>query len=186
MAKQQVGHTIAWGLRAAMAIGIIYFLTQQQWANVGILLITLGASGLVYYVSKRFVGDSGQYMDLMFALLVTFNNFLGLAFDFYHTVPYWDIATHYTTSLFLAVSALILLQKAYPELVYKEKPVIISIAIVLFALGLGALWEIGEFLSDFFRQTDFQHGLVNTMQDLIVDLIAGIVVGIAWIRRHKN
>ena len=160
-------------------------MAQQQFSNVGILLITLGASGLVYYITKHFVGDSGQYMDLMFALLVTFNNFLGLAFDFYHTVPYWDIATHYTTSLFLAVSALILLQKAHPQIVFNEKPIVIAGAIMLFSLGLGGLWEIGEFLSDFFRQTDFQHGLVNTMQDLIVDLAAGLVVGIAWIGRKK-
>ncbi|MEK6902462.1 MAG: hypothetical protein AABX02_02650 [archaeon] len=185
MKNQQWGFVLAWGLRATMALGIVYFLVQQQWSNVGIMLVSLGASGLAYYVMKHYVGESGQYMDLMLALLIVFNNLLGLAFDFYHTVPYWDIATHYTTSLFLAVSALILLQKAHPQLVYNEKPIVIGMAIMLFALGLGGLWEIGEFLSDFFRQTDFQHGLQNTMQDLIVDLVAGLVVGFAWTQRKK-
>jgi hypothetical protein len=124
-------------------------------------------------------------MDLLFSLLVVFNNLLGLAFAFYYTIPGWDIVTHYTTSLFLAVSALILLQKAYPQLLMQAPPILVVLAMILFALGLGSLWEIGEFVSDYLRGTDFQHGLTNTMQDLIVDLIAGLVVGIAWVKSRK-
>ncbi len=183
--KMDPGHTIAWGLRALLALGALYFLFQGDWAVFGILLFSLGATGLVHYITKHYLGKTGSWMDLMFSLLVVFNNLFGLGFAFYYTVPGWDIVTHYTTSLFLAVSALILLQKAYPQLLIQAPKVLVVLAMVMFALGLGALWEIGEFASDYLRGTDFQHGLTNTMQDLIVDLIAGLVVGVAWVKSRK-
>jgi hypothetical protein len=181
--KNGPGHLAAWALRGILALGILHLLSQNQGDLAGILLISLGASGLIHYICKHHLGNTGQWMDLLFTLLVTFNNLFGLALDFYHTVPGWDVATHYTTSLFLGVSALILMQKGYPLVLQEAPERIILLAIVLFSLGLGGVWEIGEFVSDYLRGTDFQGGLTNTMQDLMVDLSAGIVVGIAWVKR---
>lgn len=179
------GHALAWGLRTLLVIGVLVELVQGHWANTGILLMSVGASGIVYYLAKHWLGETGQYLDLLFALLVVFNNLLGLVLDFYHTVPGWDIATHYTTSLFLAVSALIIAQKAHPHFLLNEKPLLIVFFMVIFSLGLGGLWEIGEFSADYLRGTDFQHGLTNTMQDLMIDAIAGLIVGIAWVRARR-
>ena len=127
----------------------------------------------------------GIYLDVLFALLIVFNNLFGLVLDYYHTVPGWDIATHYTTSLFLAVSALVVLERGYSQMLKQVPKLAVVFAVTLFALGLGGLWEIGEFASDYLRGTDFQQGLTNTMQDLIVDLAAGIVVGSAWAWKRK-
>ena len=57
--------------------------------------------------------------------------------------------------------------------------------IILFSVGLGGLWEMGEYAADVLKHTTFQGGLDNTMQDLIVDAIAGLVVGVSWVKR-KN
>lgn len=183
--EKGTGHTIAWGLRALLGGGAIYFLLNGNWSLFGILLLALGGSGIVHYITKHYFGNTGEWMDLLFGVLVVFNNLLGLGFDFYHTVPGWDVATHYTTSLFLAVSALILIQKGYPQFLANAPHALVGGALILFSLGLGGLWEIGEFLSDYFRGTDFQQGLVNTMQDLIVDMMAGLIVGYAWVTRPK-
>ncbi len=134
---------------------------------------------------ERFFGPSGVYLDLMFALLIVFNNLFGLVLDFYHTVLGWDIATHYTTSLFLGVSALVLLERGFPQMLKQVPKPAVIFGVLMFSLGLGALWEIGEFASDILRGTDFQHGLINTMQDLIVDMVAGIVVGVAWVLKRR-
>lgn len=185
MTKMGNGHVFAWGLRALIMLGVLAYLGEGKIVLAGILLMSFAASGLVYYVCKHYFGKTGEYLDVLFALLIIFNNFFGLVLDFYHMVPGWDIATHYTTSLFLAVSALILMQRAYGVVLAEAPPVIIVMAMILFSLGLGGLWEIGEFASDYLRGTDFQHGLVNTMQDLIIDMVAGLVVGVAWIKTRN-
>lgn len=179
------GRTIALGLRGILLLGLVWALMQGRLDYVGILGASVIASAAVGWVQRRYFGPMGIYLDVLFALLIVFNNLFGLVFDFYHTVPGWDIATHYTTSIFLAVSALVLLERGYPQMLKQVPKPAVVFAVALFALGLGGLWEIGEFSSDFLRSTDFQQGLTNTMQDLIVDLVAGIVVGSAWAWKRK-
>lgn len=180
------GHVLAWALRGILLIGMMGFLLEGKLVFAGILLMSFAASGLVYYACKHYFGETGEYLDVLFALLVLFNNFFGLVLDFYHTVQGWDIATHYTTSAFLAVSALVLMQRAYGVVLAEAPQIIIVMAMILFSLGLGAAWEIGEFASDFLQGTDFQHGLTNTMQDLMIDGAAGVVVGVAWVRTRRK
>ncbi len=179
------GRIIALGLRGVLLLGIIWALLQGRLDYVGILGVSVIASAIVGWIQRRFFGPMGIYLDVLFALLIVFNNLFGLVLDYYHTVPGWDIATHYTTSLFLAVSALVVLERGYSQMLKQVPKLAVVFAVTLFALGLGGLWEIGEFASDYLRGTDFQQGLTNTMQDLIVDLAAGIVVGSAWAWKRK-
>ena len=184
--KTEYGHLLAWGLRALVLLAMLGFALEGKFVLAGIMLMSFAGSGIIYYICKHYFGSTGQYMDLLFALLVVFNNYFGLVLDFYHTVPGWDIATHYTTSAFLAVTALVLMQRAYGVVLLEAPPVLVVMAMILFSLGLGSIWEIGEFTSDYLRSTTFQQGLVNTMQDLIIDGIAGLVVGIAWVKTRKK
>ena len=181
-AKMGTGHWLAWGVRMILLIGMLGYILQGKFVLAGILLMSFAGSGIIYYISRHYFGHMGDYLDFLFSLLVLFNNYFGLVLDFYHTVPGWDIATHYTTSAFLAVSALVLMQRAYPIVLNEAPPVLVVAAIFLFSLGLGGIWEIGEFASDALRGSNFHQGLVNTMQDFLVDGIAGIVVGIAWVK----
>jgi len=48
----------------------------------------------------------------------------------------------------------------------------------MISLAGGALWEIGEYASDRFFGTHEQKGLDDTMKDLIVDLLGGIIVSV--------
>ncbi len=186
MTRMRTGYQIGWILRAILGIGVWYALTQNHWIAAGILLMSLGASGLVYSICRHYLGETGQWMDVLFGLLIVFNNLFGMVLDFYHTVPGWDVATHYTTSAFLAVGALVLMQKAYPVVLLESPKIIIMMAMVLFSLGLGAAWEIMEYAADILFNASTQNGLANTMQDLVVDGIAGIVVGTAWVQTRKK
>lgn len=177
------GHLLAHIVRAALLIGSLWSAFNGNAGIGALLIVSLIASLIVFEITRRAFGITGAWLDLLFALLVAFDNLFGLALGFYATVPYWDVATHYTTSIFLAVSALVLAERAYPPLITQApKPTIVA-ALVLFALGLGALWELGEYASDILRATTFQKSLDNTMQDLFVDLIAGLIVGVAWANR---
>jgi hypothetical protein len=64
------------------------------------------------------------------------------------------------------------------------KPAFVCFFAVTFAVFLGVLWEIFEFIVDRFTTANMQSqetGVVDTMQDLIVDLIGAIIVAaMAW------
>ena len=48
--------------------------------------------------------------------------------------------------------------------------------ILTFTLAAGVVWEIYEFTCDQVFGTDLQHGNIDTMVDLIVDLIGALIV----------
>jgi hypothetical protein len=64
------------------------------------------------------------------------------------------------------------------------KPTFVCFFAVTFAVFLGVLWEIFEFIVDRFTTANMQSqetGVVDTMQDLIVELLgACVVAAMAW------
>ncbi|HOW34678.1 MAG TPA: hypothetical protein PLN32_09540, partial [Methanoregulaceae archaeon] len=61
-----------------------------------------------------------------------------------------------------------------------------------FTMAIGAFWEIYEYLMDTFLlpylMKPLQHGLDDTMMDLMFDLLGGIIVGFfgTWYIRKKT
>ena len=59
---------------------------------------------------------------------------------------------------------------------------------VLFSTSIGTVWELYECLSDRYFQTTFQLSNYDTMQDLVVDIIAAVLFSIIiiFIERHHD
>ena len=61
----------------------------------------------------------------------------------------------------------------------KLSPVFVAIFSFGFALSIGTLWEIFEFLMDSLFGFDMQKsGLIDTMWDLIVDALGALVISV--------
>lgn len=50
--------------------------------------------------------------------------------------------------------------------------------IIIFTMAIGAFWEIGEFILDQTLGTKTQHGLEDTIYDLIFNLIGGLSIAL--------
>jgi membrane protein DedA with SNARE-associated domain len=55
-----------------------------------------------------------------------------------------------------------------------------------FNAAVAFLWEVVEYVSDFLFHEDFQKSLDDTMLDMIVAVIGGILVMLFYIYRKKN
>lgn len=70
------------------------------------------------------------------------------------------------------------------------KPGFVALFTFMFAVGLGAIWEIFEFAMDsFFGMNMQKSGLVDTMWDLIVDSVGALVIsvlGYGYLRTTGN
>lgn len=116
-------------------------------------------------------------LDLLIALVLYLHT-AGLAFDIYDKIVYWDVITHVLGTIIIAVIAFI---GAY-TLNFSGK-VKLSIKMIgfftfIFALAMGAIWEIGEFAIDQLIGTHSQDSLQDTMWDLIFDALAGGITAI--------
>lgn len=104
---------------------------------------------------------------------------MGHVGDYYVTLaPYYDKLTHFVSSVTVALIAFFLAVLAeHQGDIRLTRPAII-VFILVSTLAAGTIWEIYEFVADQVFGTNLQHGNIDTMSDLIVDLIGAVIVAI--------
>jgi hypothetical protein len=106
--------------------------------------------------------------------------------------PYYDKFAHFVSSITVAVLAFVSILLINRFSCTKLARWQIFFYIVIFTMAIGAFWEIYEYLMDTFLGSyltkNLQHGLDDTMIDLIIDLLGGIVVGVfgTWYIQKKT
>ena len=106
--------------------------------------------------------------------------------EYYITIPFYDKIAHLVSSITISVLGFVsvLLVDRFSSL-RLTRPMIV-LFIVIFTMALGAFWEIYEFAFDRLLGTDLQHGLEDTMYDLIFNLCGALIiagVGNFYLRR---
>ena len=120
--------------------------------------------------------------------------FLGEVFSFYYLVPHWDTILHSFSGAMLAALGFILVDHLNKDehVRVSLSPAFVALFAFCFALALGGVWEIYEYLADGLLGLNMQKfiledgtvlsgrlALQDTMDDLIVDAIAAGVVSLA-------
>ena len=127
-------------------------------------------------------------LDLLITLAIFLHIFLGEFFMFYERVSAWDVILHlFSTSVISLLAFMIVYTLHYTRKLRLSIP-LVGFFTVTFAMFVGALWEILEFIVDIVFDTTAQKGLTDTMWDLIYDLIAGVIVaiiGMAYVKYSK-
>lgn len=90
--------------------------------------------------------------------------------------PYYDKLTHLVSSITVALLAFFVAILAEHQGEVRLTRTAIIAFILTFTLAAGVVWEIYEFTCDQVFGTDLQHGNIDTMVDLIVDLIGALIV----------
>lgn len=106
--------------------------------------------------------------------------------------PYFDKFAHFVSSITVAVLAFVSIILINRFSCTKLPRWQIFFYIVIFTMAIGAFWEIFEYLMDTFfgayLTKSLQHGIDDTMIDLILDLLGGIVIGFfgVWYIERKT
>lgn len=122
--------------------------------------------------------------------------YLGEVQDFYWVVPHWDDVLHALSSVMICIFAFIFVfllnRKKTTDVTQNISPLFIALFAFCFTAMAGAFWEIYEFTFDFFdlNMQKYRFGnwektprigrdaLFDTMKDIIVDTLGGLVTAI--------
>ena len=108
---------------------------------------------------------------------------LGEIRSFYAIFWWWDLVLHSFAALLMGMIGFLLVYVFHMTRRISIAPIYLALFSFGFALTLGTLWEIFEFLMDTLFGFGMQKsGIVDTMTDLIVDALGGL--GAAWIGYH--
>lgn len=155
-------------------------------------------------LEKRWSFEIPNKMTILYFIFLYCAIYLGEVRSFYYLVPHWDTVLHVFSGAMLGAFGYILVAELNESVntTVNLSPFFVALFAFCFALAVGAVWEIYEFLGDSlfglnmqkYRLEDGtlligQDALRDTMKDLIVDSISALaVVGIGYssMKRKNN
>lgn len=175
-------------------INAVFNIISKQWFNLYLLFLLIVSITLPFIIThiankkNLMLPSSFQLISLLFILAA---QFLGEFLRFYTVFPWWDLFLHGAFGGYTVIIGFHLIQGIFKrgENVSKEKFAIFTIIFAFsISITLGVLWEIFEFLSDYFFKTDMTSGsLEDTMTDLIIKASLALVSSIfCYYRQIKN
>lgn len=187
MVLQLIHRRSSFVLQAILFAGAVAAVWEQQWLTavitVGIIVITL----IPLLLKKRFRVYIPTEFELLAITFVFASLFLGEVRGYYVRFWWWDIVLHTASGFLFGIVGFLLvhLLNEMEEIDVNMKPGFVAFFAFLFAIGMGAIWEIFEFAMDHFLGLNMQKamlgdpsGLTDTMLDLIVDALGAMVISI--------
>jgi uncharacterized membrane protein YjdF len=185
-------------LQAILVVEVMFAAWDQQWltavVTIGIIIITF----VPFFLRKFFRVFIPPEFVLLAIAFVFASLFLGEIRGYYSRFWWWDIALHSCSGILLGIIGFLLVHvlNETKDIGVHMKPGFVAFFAFLFAVGIGALWEIFEFIMDSFFGMNMQKemfgdpsGLTDTMWDLIVDTLGALVIallGYSYIKTARN
>ncbi|MCR8923410.1 hypothetical protein NO559_11540 [Dasania sp. GY-MA-18] len=198
MRKLTLHIRLSLGLQFILLVEAVVAFWHQQWPTglitAAILLVTLTPIFI-----RRFFKIFIPPEFVLFVIIFVFASlFLGEIRDYYTRYWWWDIALHSSSGILLGIVGFLLVHvlNETEDVGLYMKPGFVAFFSFLFAVGMGAIWEIFEFSMDGLFGMNMQKpmlddpsGLTDTMWDLIVDTIGALIIsvlGYSYLKTAKN
>lgn len=173
--------SIGFGLKLVMGIGGILLLLDHKYqagaATLGILIITF----LPYFMSSLLHFRIPAEVETLSIVFVYLSLFLGEVHGYYTKYWWWDMVLHTTSGLLGGMIGFLLVYvlNNNKKINLNLTPEFIALFAFMFAMGMGALWEIFEYAVDTLLGGNMQGtGVEDTMSDLVVDCGGGLAVSL--------
>lgn len=187
----------AWTDRAEMAVALVLqlgigavtitALVKSQW-----LLALSGTMVLLLTFTPAIIERQLQVpLPVEFTLITCVFLFasyaLGEAGDFYERIWWWDMVLHGVSAVITGLIGFLSLYVFYMTHRIRVAPIYVAILTFGLAVAVGTLWEIFEFLADWFLGLNMQRsGLIDTMTDLMINSAGAVLAATIGYYYVKN
>ena len=162
----------------------------QAWGAFGFCILSLGLMFLPQLVKSRVNIRLPIEFDVVLAIFMYAAVFLGKVGQAYNHFWWWDVVLHTSSGFIIGYAAFLILYIKVQQKKIQASRLLIGLMIFSVALAFGALWEIVEYgLAVVFGGNITAAGLRDTIQDLMVDGLGGLVmakVGVNQIFESKK
>jgi len=169
-----------------MFILLLIAFWKNDWTGVFGCIIGIILSFVPSILHKNFNITLPWILDTLIAFAL-FLHIGGVVLQIYHTIPYYDVLTHFVSSIlvaFLAFVSIYILDIYWDGL--KMNKYAMAFVVIIFTMAMGVVWEFFEWTTDILFQTHEQWGLSDTMKDLFIDTISGIFIAFIGVNSIKK
>ncbi len=168
-------------LQATLVVGVVLFCLQGRWMSAALSLAIVLITLLPIVFGRRFDVHVPPEFEVLAVVFVYASLFLGEVQGYYVRYWWWDAVLHTGSGFLLGIVGFLLVYvlNERSDIELHMQPRFVALFAFMFAVGIGALWEIFEFgMDQLFGLNMQKSGLVDTMWDLIVDSVGAFVVSI--------
>jgi hypothetical protein len=174
-------------LQVLLVIELAVVLIGRQWFNAVLIVAIVAVTAAPFIFRERLPVVIPAEFQLLAGLFVFGSLYLGEVRGFYERIWWWDLALHLGSGLLLGVLGFLLVYvlNENDRIDLHMQPRFVALFAFVFAVSLGALWEIFEFTMDQLFGTNMQEpmlgddsGLTDTMWDLIVDSVGAAAISL--------
>ncbi|MEF8849121.1 MAG: hypothetical protein V5A68_08340 [Candidatus Thermoplasmatota archaeon] len=113
----------------------------------------------------------------------------GALLNAYRDIPGYDSLTHFVSAFlvaFLAFVVIYILHVYWDGLIMDEYAM--AFLVVIFSVAMGIVWEFNEWIVDlfFYGRPHEQLGYNDTIKDLFIDMLAGIIMAVLGVSLIKK
>lgn len=175
---------------AALLYTAILNIISRQWKDLAevclvIICITLPFILTIVANKKKIVLPSS--FQLMSVLFIGFSLYFGEIREFYQVLWWWDSFLHGVFGIYAVILGIHLAKgiiKKDKDITNMRFATFIVIFAFCFSMTLGVIWEIFEFLADFFLKTDMlENGIEDTMSDLMINGTGALTTSLIFYHR---
>lgn len=169
------------GLKLVMSVGAVLLFLRGQYQAGFETLVILVITFVPLLMRNRFQVRIPHEFETLTIVFIYMSLFLGEVHDFYALYWWWDLALHAGAGLLVGITGFLLVYvlNHNKNVNLNLTPKFIALFAFMFAIGIGSLWEIFEFILDNLLGLNMQKtGLVDTMWDLIVNCIGALTISV--------
>lgn len=175
-------------LKLSLLIGAGLMFLEGRYQAVVETLVILCITFLPVLLGNRFQVRIPHEFETLAVVFLYMSLFLGEVQEYYVRYWWWDVVLHTGSGFLLGILGFLLIYvlNEKEDIELELHPNFLALFAFMFAMGIGALWEIFEFAMDRTFGLNMQKsGLVDTMWDLIVDGIGALVIAVlgwGWLK----
>ena len=168
-------------LQLTLLIGAILAVMQGRWLAATVTAGIIGVTLLPLVLGRRLAVHIPPEFEVLAVVFAYASLFLGEVHGYYIRFWWWDVVLHIGSGFLLGILGFLLVYvlNEVESVDLHMRPRFVALFAFMFAVGMGALWEIFEFgMDQLFGLNMQKSGLVDTMWDLIVDTGGAIVISL--------
>ncbi len=187
MRNTRIHQRVTLFIQLIMLAELAFALWEGLWLIAVMTLVILVLTLAPVLMSRRFEVFIPAEFKLLATLFIFASLFLGEVQGYYTRFWWWDLVLHVASGFLLGIFGFLLVYilNEKKNLRFHMTPGFVAFFAFMFAVGVGALWEIFEFAMDQMVGTNMQKamlddpsGLTDTMLDLVVDTVGAAVIAV--------
>ena len=172
-------------LKILMVIFLIISIYNQHWIWIFGCILALIVSSVPTILKRNYQIT----LPLVLEILITISLILHVGGGLLgaYSIPQYDSLTHFVSSFLVAFIAFVIIYilHVYWDGLIMDKYAM-AFVVVIATIAMGVVWEFNEWITDIIFGTNEQWGYNDTIKDLFIDMLAGIVmaaIGVSMIKR---